>query len=62
MAEFLAGDADAYVATAAALAADRARLAARRGELRRRLEASPLMDARGLARRVEAAFRALRRG
>ena len=58
-AEFLARDGDDYVRISVALAADRARLAGLRGELRRRLLASPLVDAPAFARKLEAAYRSL---
>jgi protein O-GlcNAc transferase len=48
---------EAYVALARDLAADRERLAAVSRSLRGRLAASPLLDARSLARAVEAAYR-----
>jgi protein O-GlcNAc transferase len=48
---------DAYVATATALAEDRARLERLRGELRWRMSASPLGDAPRFARAFEAALR-----
>ncbi|HKI97746.1 MAG TPA: tetratricopeptide repeat protein, partial [bacterium] len=60
--EWAAEDADGYVRTAAALAADLARLAAIRAGLRAELEASPLCDGPGYARAVEAALRELWRG
>ena len=46
-----------YVEKAAALAADRKQLIQLRGSLRQRLQASPLMDMPGFARRLEAAYR-----
>lgn len=57
--ELVAPDADAFVATAAALADDAARLRAARKDLRGRMRASPLSDARGLAAGLEGAFPAL---
>jgi protein O-GlcNAc transferase len=54
----LAADSDAgFVAAAVALAHDLPRLAQLRGELRGRLERSPLMDAARFARHVEAQYR-----
>ena len=50
---------EAYVETAVALADDRDRLTALRRDLRGRLKASPLCDARRFARDIEAAFRAM---
>ncbi|MBI3507811.1 MAG: tetratricopeptide repeat protein [Proteobacteria bacterium] len=55
----VAGDIDSYVATAAALAADRARLATLRASLRARLAASSLCDTARWVRRVERIYRAL---
>ena len=54
--DLVTGDPEAYVATAIALASDRGRLARLRGELRHRMEASPLTDARAMAHQVEEAF------
>ncbi len=53
----VATDFEGYVATAAALATDTARLADVRAGLRRRLEGSALVDEAGFARDVEAAYR-----
>jgi len=55
--ELAAWDDDAFVRIAANLAADLPRLAELRAGLRARMEASPLMDARGFAGDLEAAFR-----
>lgn len=55
--EWIARDEDAYVAIAAGLAQDRAARAALRRHLRGELLASPLCDARGFTRALEAAFR-----
>lgn len=57
--ELVAPDDDSYVATATRLASDRPTLAALRAGLRARVERSPLRDANGLAREVEAAYRTL---
>jgi predicted O-linked N-acetylglucosamine transferase (SPINDLY family) len=57
--DWIAADIDAYVATAAAFAADLDRLAALRGGLRQRVMASPLTDPVGFARDVEWAYRDL---
>jgi protein O-GlcNAc transferase len=56
-AEWAADDAAAYVETCRALAADLPALAATRAGLRARVAASPLTDAPGFARDVEAAYR-----
>ena len=48
-----------FVDLAAALASDLPKLAARRGSLRQRFADSPLADGPGLARRLEAAYRAM---
>ncbi len=55
--DLAAADPAAFVAAAAGLAADAARLAGLRATLRDRLTASPLMDAPRFARGVEAAYR-----
>jgi predicted O-linked N-acetylglucosamine transferase (SPINDLY family) len=55
--ELIAEDLDGYVATAAALAADRPRLAGLRATLRDRLIGSPLGDAKGFTRALESAYR-----
>ncbi|MHA1113518.1 MAG: O-linked N-acetylglucosamine transferase family protein [Alphaproteobacteria bacterium] len=55
--DLVAEDADAYVALAAALAADEARRVSLRTDLRDRMAASPLCDSPGFARRIETAYR-----
>ncbi len=55
----IAATPDAYVATAAELARDLTGLAALRADLRERMRASPLSDAAGFARTVEAAYRTI---
>jgi predicted O-linked N-acetylglucosamine transferase (SPINDLY family) len=55
--EWIAGDEEEYIETAVALAADLDRLAALRAGLRQEMEASPVMDEAGFARKVEAAYR-----
>jgi protein O-GlcNAc transferase len=55
--ELVAPSLEAYVALARDLAAQPERLAAISRSLRGRLESSPLLDARGLARAVEDAYR-----
>ncbi|MBI3707931.1 MAG: tetratricopeptide repeat protein [Proteobacteria bacterium] len=57
--ELIAATPAAYADIATGLAGDADRRADYRAALRRRLAASPLMDARGFARDVEAAYRAL---
>jgi protein O-GlcNAc transferase len=57
--ELIADDAGQYIEIAAALAADRAKLAEWRGILRARMAASPLCDAEAFARKIEAAYRAM---
>lgn len=57
MGEAIAETPDDFVAKAAALAADRAQLADWRRGLRGRMAASPLCDATGFARSIEAAYR-----
>lgn len=54
--ELVAPDADRFVEVAAGLSADLEHLASLRGELRGRMERSPLMDAARFARNLEAAF------
>ena len=55
--ELIAETPEQYVAIAVELGGDRARLSALRGSLRERMRSSPLMDAKGYAADVEAAFR-----
>ncbi|MEA2707913.1 MAG: protein O-GlcNAc transferase [Phycisphaerales bacterium] len=55
--DLIGDDIDGYVSIAAALARDPDRLSRLRMELRPRMQSSPLMDATGLARAVEAAYR-----
>jgi len=55
--DLVTGDAEAYCDTAIALAEDRQRLAALRGELRDRVAASPLLDHVRYARSVETGIR-----
>jgi protein O-GlcNAc transferase len=57
--ELAAADVDGFVDTAVRLATDRPRLTALRAGLRDRLRRSPLCDAAGFTRGVEAAFRAM---
>jgi protein O-GlcNAc transferase len=57
--DLVVADADAYLARAAALAADLPRLAALRADLRRRVERSPICEALRFARNLEAAYRAM---
>ncbi len=59
LSDWVAADTDAYVARAVQAAADPDALAALRADLRPRFAASPLHDAPGLARAIEAAYRAL---
>ena len=60
--EFTAADEDEYVARCVELAADLPRLAAIRAGLRERMASSPLTDARGFARDMEAAYRKMWQG
>jgi protein O-GlcNAc transferase len=55
--ELVARTPDEYVAIAARLSGDLGRLAEMRAGLRKRIEASPLMDAPRFARSIEAAYR-----
>ena len=57
--DWVTDDVDAYVARAVAAAADIDTLERLRAELRARFAASPLRDAVGLAREIEAAYRTL---
>lgn len=55
--QLIADSADSYVGKAVKTAADPARLAALRRELRSRMRASPIRDAIGLTRRIEQSYR-----
>ncbi|OAN50581.1 hypothetical protein A6A04_17925 [Paramagnetospirillum marisnigri] len=57
--DLAAQDADGFVALAAALCADRQKLAALRAGLRQRVQSSPLLDAPTYTRHLENAFRDL---
>jgi protein O-GlcNAc transferase len=57
--ELVAGDEAAYIELAVALAGDASRLRAMRGDLRRRMRASRMMDFAAFARDMEAAYRAM---
>ena len=57
--ELVAPSVEVYIALARSLAVQPERLARLSHSLRRRLEASPLLDARGLAQALEAAYRAM---
>jgi predicted O-linked N-acetylglucosamine transferase (SPINDLY family) len=59
LSELIAADRQAYVAAAVALAHDRDRRAALRATIRDKVAASPLVDARGFARAMEAVYRDL---
>ena len=59
LSELVAQSREDYVQMAAALARDCRRLDALRKGLRPRMQASPLMDGPGFARRVESAYRAM---
>ena len=58
-AEWIAQSEEEYVEKAVALAADLAKLATIRAGLREEMQAGPLMDEAGFARKVEAAYRAM---
>jgi protein O-GlcNAc transferase len=55
--DWVAREPSEFVQIATRFARDRAQLADLRGELRQRLQSSPLMDAAGFARHLEAAYR-----
>ena len=57
--ELVAQDEESYVALAAALASDTARLEDLRGGLRERMEASPLADGAAFAAKIEDAYRTI---
>ena len=57
LADFAVTSVDAYVESAVRAAQDTAKLARLRSELRSRMQASPLLDASGFTRKIEAAFR-----
>jgi predicted O-linked N-acetylglucosamine transferase (SPINDLY family) len=57
--ELITYDVDAYVATAVALAQDLGRLAGLRATLRHRFEQSPICNAAGFTRGLEAAYRTM---
>jgi predicted O-linked N-acetylglucosamine transferase (SPINDLY family) len=57
--DLVAGDEDAYVATAVALAGDLPRLASLHAELRGMVMASPFCDGPGFARALDAAYRGM---
>jgi predicted O-linked N-acetylglucosamine transferase (SPINDLY family) len=57
--DLVADTVEAYVDTAVALAGDRARLSRWRRSLRPLMAASPLCDASGFARKVEATYRTI---
>ena len=60
--ELAAKDADDYVRIAQSLAADQAKLAALRSNMRSRMQASPLMDVAGFTRQLENTLRELYAG
>jgi predicted O-linked N-acetylglucosamine transferase (SPINDLY family) len=55
--DLVASNVDDYVSIATSLAVDRSRLRGLRADLRRRMEASPLMDGRRFARNMESLYR-----
>ncbi len=57
--EFIADSREGYVALARRVVADRERLSSLRAELRGRMLASPLVDAIGFTRNLEAAYRTM---
>jgi len=57
--ELIAQNTDQYVRLATELAGDLPRLARLRSGLREKMRRSPLMDAKGFARNVEEAYRAM---
>ena len=59
LADFAAPSVDAYVDLAVRTAQDTAKLARLRGELRSRMQVSPLLDAAGFTRKIEQAFRTM---
>jgi predicted O-linked N-acetylglucosamine transferase (SPINDLY family) len=59
MNEFATVNTDAYVEMAVRTAKDPTSLARLRSELRGRMQASPLLDAKGFTRKLEAAFRGM---
>ena len=59
LADFAVTSVDAYVESAVRTAQDSAKLARLRGELRSRMQASPLLDAAGFTRKIEQAFRTM---
>ena len=59
LADFAAPSVDAYVDLAVRAAQDTAKLARLRGELRSRMQVSPLLDAAGFTRKIEQAFRTM---
>ena len=59
LSDLIAGSVEEYLEIAVALAGDPARIASLRGSLRPRVAASQLCDARGFARKIEAAYRSM---